>query len=216
MKKLFTAVRKNDLPIVKAILEKQPGLISCISGSAPKKDAGQSLLQIVLKCGSLDVADYLIDFGSDINFIESEISGNPWRAPVLHDAINAAIMSCRWNTYSPARGLTVFSTEQQANFAYTILEKMLRLGADVNAADSYGNTGIFRACIQASQILPAQNRQTSEFSTDRLFTQELEHDLRQIFSLLQNFGADVSYKRPDLGMTVYEFCPNILISNLLG
>ena len=61
MKKLFTAIRKCDLETVKSLLDKSPELISCISVGAPKKDEGQSPLQVALKASSVEIVDLLLD-----------------------------------------------------------------------------------------------------------------------------------------------------------
>ncbi len=97
MKKLFQAIRQGDLAAVGALLEKKPELITCTAKQPPKKDDGQSPLQVALKCGQLAIAELLLDRNADVNFIESPDCCNEWRAPVLHDAINAAIMKSRWN-----------------------------------------------------------------------------------------------------------------------
>lgn len=91
VKKLFVAIRKNEFETVKQLIKKKPELIECTAKQPPKKDDGQSPLQVYLKNGNFDIADYLIELGADINFIESE-SCNQWRAPVIHDAVNAAVM----------------------------------------------------------------------------------------------------------------------------
>lgn len=142
MKKLFQAIRKKDIEQVKQIIEHKPELVNCVAKQPPKKDDGQSPLQVSLKTGAFEIAEYLIDKGADLNFMEDSSCCNAWRAPVIHDAINAAVMNSRWNTNDNIRGFRVFSTEQDARRAYRILEKMLTLGADVNALDSYGNSGI--------------------------------------------------------------------------
>ena len=49
MKKLFTAIQKNDITTVKALLDKLPELISCTLKGTPKKYDGQSPLQVALK-----------------------------------------------------------------------------------------------------------------------------------------------------------------------
>ena len=54
-------------------------------------------MQVALKTGNTAIASYLLDMGADVNFIEDETCCNAWRTPVLHDAINCAVMSCRWN-----------------------------------------------------------------------------------------------------------------------
>ncbi len=111
-------------------------------------------MQIALKTGALDIAEYLIDNGADVNFMEDESCCNAWRTPVVHDAINAAVMSSRWNTNNQYTGFEVFSTEEDADHAQKILEKMLQMGSDINKLDSSGNSGIWRFCLQAIQILP--------------------------------------------------------------
>lgn len=46
MKRLFQAVRNNDLETVKRILEVNPELINCVATPPPKKDEGQSLQRV--------------------------------------------------------------------------------------------------------------------------------------------------------------------------
>ena len=185
MKKLFTAIRKCDYETVKALLDKSPELISCISVGAPKKDEGQSPLQVALKASSAEIVELLLERGADVNFIETE-TDNPWCAPVIHDAIIRAIMSSRWNVVRPD-GLEVFGTKEKAESAFTILERIIDMGADVNAKDSTGNSCLCRALTQAYQILP------KSYSSDRILTDELKSDISRIFKLLISKGADVNY-----------------------
>lgn len=67
MKKLFTVIRQGKLDEVEMILEKKPELVNCVSGALPKKDHGQSPLQVALKTGKYEIADYLISHGADVN-----------------------------------------------------------------------------------------------------------------------------------------------------
>ena len=114
MKKLFTAIRASDLEMVRQIIEKKPELVNCVAKQPPKKDDGQSPLQVALKTGNTAIANYLLDMGADVNFIEDETCCNEWRTPVLHDAINCAVMSCRWNIDDKHMGFKVFSTKEKA------------------------------------------------------------------------------------------------------
>ena len=98
MKKLFTAIRKKDNETVKALIEKKPELVNCTAKQPPKKGDGQSPLQVALKSGNFEIAEYLINNGADVNFIEDESCANDWRMPALHDAITAAVMCCRHNS----------------------------------------------------------------------------------------------------------------------
>lgn len=193
MRKLFQAIRQKDLDTVRQILNKNPELISCTAKEPPKKDDGQSPLQVALKTGNFEIADFLLDIGANVNFIEDEACANTWRAPVLHDAINASVMCSRWNTNNPVYGgFKVFSTKEKADQAYRILEKMILLGADVNAKDSYDNSPLWRFCLQARQILPAYNHVEHRVSDNRILTPELREDLSRIFLLLKANGADMN------------------------
>ena len=214
MKKLFTAIRASDLEIVRQIIEKKPELVNCVAKKPPKKDDGQSPLQVALKTGNTAIANYLLDMGADVNFIEDETCCNAWRTPVLHDAINCAVMSCRWNIDDKYMGFREFSTKERAVEALGVLKKMLNMGADVNALDSYGNSGLNRFALQAKQILPSYNYAEHREENDRIFTAELHEDLRSVLQALKDAGADVSYKAPNLGYSVREFCSEGSISIL--
>ena len=216
MKRLFKAIRAGNIELVRELIASNSELVNCIAKQPPKKDDGQSPLQVALKTGAFDIAEFLIDHGADLNFIEEESCCNTWRAPVIHDAINAAVMSSRWNTNDPYTGFEVFSTEENAITARKILEKMLQLGADVNKVDSSGNSGIWRFCLQANQILPRYNYATNSECDDRIFTSELETDLLSILKLLCQYGADLSYASPNVGITVKEFYANGSMSKLLN
>ena len=198
MKKLFTAIQKSDHMTVAALLDKSPELIRCVHQGNPKKFDGQSPLQVALKTADTQMVELLLTYCPDVNFMETESCANDWRAPVLHDAIDRAIMATRWNVRRPD-GLEVFNTQTQADEAFDILQRLVELGADVNGKDSYGNACMDRACLQARQILPRPN------SDDRVLTDELRNDLSRIFALLKQSGADMSYTAPSaFGKTYAE------------
>lgn len=205
MKKLFVAIRNSDLDTVKQLIEKKPELVNCVAKQPPKNDDGQSPLQVAFKTGNVDIAEYLIDAGANVNFIEDESCCNTWRTPVLHDAINCAVMNCRWNTNDKLRGTKVYSTKERADEALRLLKRMIDAGADVNALDSHGNSGLNRFGLQACQILPAYNYVEHIERNDKIFTDELHEDLRNVLQVLKDAGADVNYKAPNLGYTVKEF-----------
>ena len=216
MKKLFKAIRDKNIELVKQLIINDPVLVNCTAKQPPKKDDGQSPLQVALKTGAFDIADFLIDNGADLNFMEDESCCNTWRAPVIHDAINASVMSSRWNTNNPYTGFEVYSTEENAITARKLLEKMLQLGSDINKLDSYGSSGIWRYCLQANQILPRFNYATNCECDDRIFTVELETDLLSILKLLCKYGADLSYVSPNVGLTVKAFYANGSMAKLLS
>lgn len=208
MKKLFKSIRAEKLDEVKQIIENKPELVNCIAKQPPKKDDGQSPLQVALKVGAFDICDYLIDKGADLNFMEDASCCNDWRTPVVHDAINAAVMNSRWNVlnnYNGADELEVFSTKEEADRAFSVLERMLDLGADVNKLDSSGNSAIWRFCLQASQILPMYNYSTGTEMDDRKFTPELQDDLMRILKALCSHGADLNYVKADVDGSVIDY-----------
>lgn len=215
MKKLFDAIRNSDIDLVKQIISDKPALVNCVAKKPPKKDDGQSPLQVALKTGNTAIANYLLDMGADVNFIEDEVTCcNAWRTPVLHDAINCAVMHSRWNIDDKFMGFRVFSEKRKAKAALDVLKRMLDMGADVNALDSYGNSALNRFALQAKQILPAYNYAEHREESDRVFTKELHEDLRNILQALKDAGADPSYKAPNLGYSVREFCSKGSISIL--
>lgn len=191
MKKLFIAIRQGDIDTVKVLLEKKPGLISCTAKQPPKKDHGQSPLQVAIKSGNFKIAEYLLDCGADVNFMESE-SFYEWRMPVLQDAIMAAVMSSRWNTNNAMTGFREFNSREKSSAAFHVLKRMIDIGAYVSCVDSYGNSCLTRAILDARQILPTYYYKEDRISDDRIITNELREDLIRIFDLLLQKRADVN------------------------
>lgn len=153
MKKLFMAIRDDDLNAVKELLTKKPQLISCTAKQPPKKDGGQSPLQVAFKAGKFEIAAYLIEAGANVNFMEqSEV--NEWRAPVLHDSIRAALY--------PPRLLNDKDKYGYGN-ALSLLRLMIEKGANPNARDSYGNSCLNIAIMGAHEVItsPAFNKENS-------------------------------------------------------
>lgn len=215
MKKLFNAIRNNEKETVKQLIQNKPELVNCIAKQPPKKDDGQSPLQVSLKTNNLEIAEYLIEMGANVNFIEDVSCCNSFRTPVIHDAINAAVMNSRWNTNNENTGIKVFSAEKEAQRAYDVLEKMIDLGANVNGIDSYGNSCFWRFCLQAHQILPSYDYNNHCVRNDRIFTKELEDDLLRIVKLLIKHGADIYYKSPNTKCSVLDFYKEGPLSDFL-
>ena len=126
MKKLFNAVRNNDLDTVKIILDANPELINCVATPPPKKDNEQSLLQVANKVGCWEIAHYLIDKGIDVNYMEPD-HGLPktqcFTCPVLNDAVRF-LLSGGWGWQKNA--------EERMKLILHLLEK----GADPNKTDN--------------------------------------------------------------------------------
>ncbi len=135
MKKLFTVIRQGKLDEVKAIIEKKPELVNCVSGPLPKKDHGQSPLQVAFKTGNYEIAGYLISHGADINFMEAEDDDPGLRAPVLFDAINATIISLCYARSDESKF-------DESDIAFEYVKLLVEKGADVNKLASNGYDAI--------------------------------------------------------------------------
>jgi ankyrin repeat protein len=176
IKALISAIRKHENQTARALLAQDPSLVSACASAPPKKDDGQSPLQIAFKTGNFDIAGLLIDLGANVHFME-ESAINEWHAPVLHDALRAAAFTARDGT-----------TPGGENFeqAVDLVRRLLAMGVDPNATDSYGNNALLRALMDSRQRLVVQPGFPDKVANDRL-----NRDLREIFQALIQAGADV-------------------------
>lgn len=126
MKKFFKDIRHNDIDAVRTAIAKNPKVVNeYFDGKAPKKDIGQSPLQVAIKCGQFEIIELLLENGADVNFMEAE-DGLPstisYRCPVLIDAI-----------------MGLFSTWKSHREDYLqLISNLLELGADPNKQDNRG------------------------------------------------------------------------------
>ena len=115
MKKLFQAIRKGDLDEVRRLLEQKPSLVNCTAKQPPKKDDGQSPLQVAVKTHQFAIANELLNRGADVNFMEdSTTCCDDWCMPVLHIAAMAAVNCCRHNSQFDT-GEVVFFIQEPAH-----------------------------------------------------------------------------------------------------
>lgn len=171
IKTFFQAIRSSDLQKVMQLVTSDKEYLTATNFAPPKKDDGQSGLQVAFKTANFDIAQYLIEQGADINFVEtSEI--NKWEAPVFHDCIRATI----FNSYTLQKDTSKFGT------AFSLFKTMLDKKANPNAVDSYGNNCLNRALMDARQML---DNPSADFSNDILLQQ-----LKNVFKELINAGAD--------------------------
>lgn len=216
MQKTFKAVRHGDIDTVREILLANPDEINAVAKQPPKKDDGQSLLQVALKTGQLDIAELLLDFNANVNYIEPEECCNEWRIPVLHDAIRCAIMNCRWNSKDYlTKEYEVHSTKERADKAFFLLKRTLELGADITSKDSFGNSALERAILDARQLLPSYDYSQKTVSDNCLITNELKNDFSRIFSLLYEYGASNKWIDRITGKPIIEHYKDEPVSELL-
>ena len=195
MKALFSEIRRGDVLAVSARLDGDPQLVHAVAKAPPKKDDGQSTLQVAIKSGRLDVAHLLLDRGADMNYMDKS-AVNRWNMPVVHDAVMAAVMSARYGRNralpSEAPQVEMMSTRERFEAAFGLLERMVRGGADLRAVDSFGNDALGRAVLDARQVI------------DEPLLPELDQDLGRVFALLISAGADLDRVDPKSGRTLAE------------
>lgn len=202
---IFNAIRNGEIETVKAILTSNPEKVNSIAKQPPKLDDGQSLLQIAIKSGHLDIVDYLLDLNADVNYVEPDDCCHEWRMPVLHYAIRSAIGDCRRKSENYITKVNVpHSTVEIATRSYNILVRVLDLGADITAKDSHGITTLERAVLDARRILPEDDYTTREANNSGKISDELRADLSRIFSLLLSRGASLQWNSIVSGKTIAE------------
>ena len=189
MKKLFKAIRHADIEEVKSILKNKPEAVNSVAGTTPKKDHGQSPLQVSLKIGQIEIADYLIDHGADVNFCEAEDNDPGLRMPVLFDAITATIDSLCYKKY------------EVSDSAMRLMEKMINKGANVNSYTSHGLGTINWAILRAQQIILYPNLYVES-------QEEVRRKLAGVLDLLIRYNVDLNawanrgfYPEPNPGPT---------------
>jgi hypothetical protein len=209
MQILFKEIVAGDIDAVRQRLAKDPGAVALVATSPPKKFAGQSPLQLAYRHGEFEIAALLLELGADPNFIEHD-GREPWAMPVLHHAIMAAVMRSRWlrpTRFAVGEGEAwqLRNTVERADAAYAALQLLLESGADVQALDSYGNSSLGRAVLDARQILPRYRYNDPDWVDPKPLNPELVDDLARIFNTLMAHGADPNRKERDLGKSLAEF-----------
>lgn len=161
MNKLFKDIRHSDLEAVRAIISKNATAVNEVySGKAPKKDIGQSPLQVAIKCGEFEIIEFLLENGADLDCM-----------PVLHSAIIGVFSALCYKQYD--------RSEKYVDLIKTLLEK----GANPNRKTSSEILPIDMAVHHAEDILCSRSAypDIQEITRKRLF---------EVLDLLIKYGAD--------------------------
>lgn len=189
IKAFFRAIINGDVNQVSALLTTDQAYVTARNMAPPKKDAGQSGLQVAFKAGNFDIAELLIGHGADVNFMETS-DVNEWTAPVLHDCIRATIFNC----------YTLQKDTGKFDKAFNLLQLMLSKNANPNATDSYGNNCLHRAIMDARQMI---DNPCADLTNGILLQQ-----MRSVFKQLITAGADkhlTNIKKPSAESMVKNF-----------
>lgn len=181
-----------DNEAVKQMIDKKPELLRAIAKQPPKKDDGQSPLQLAVKCGNYEIAAFLLEKGADVNFMENpDTCCRSLQMPVLHYAVIAAVTACRHSRRVIQDGIEVireFSTKEAADASFDVLKRIIEKGADLKARDSFGVSAAERLCKTAESILPKYTPGAGMEDDSVIVKDELKRDLRRIFLLLRAYG----------------------------
>ena len=174
MNKLFKDIRHSDIEAVRASISKNAAVVNEVyNAKAPKKDIGQSPLQVAIKCGEFEIIELLLEKGADPDFMEDPALVPPQSdcISVLHDAIIGAFSALCYKQYS--------YSEQYVNLIKILLEN----GANPNRKTSSGVLPIGTAINHAETILERKSAypDIQEITKKRLF---------ETLDLLIKYGAD--------------------------
>lgn len=170
MKKLFKAIRQENLEEVASIIEKNPELVNCVATPPPKKDNGQSPLQVATKIGAIEIINYLLEQRADVNFMEAEDDDPGVRAPVLHDAIRMTLISL------------CYKQLDKSDYGIKLVEELLKRGADPNKRASNGFDALNTAISDAEYVLE------KDIYSDTWT--KAEQQITKLFDVLIEYGAD--------------------------
>lgn len=174
MNKLFKDIRHSDIEAVRAAIAKNIAVVNEVyNAKTPKKDIGQSPLQVAVKCGEFEIIELLLEKGADSDFMEDPALVPPHSVcmSVLHDAIIGVFSSLCYKQYS--------HSEKYVNLVKTLLEN----GANPNRKTTADMLPIGTAVNQAEMILESKNAypDIQEITKKRLF---------EVLDLLIQYGAD--------------------------
>ncbi len=174
MNKLFKDIRHGDIEAVRAAISKNAAVVNEVyNAKAPKKDIGQSPLQVAIKCGEFEIIDLLLEKGADSDFMEDPAIVPPHSVcmSVLHDAIIGVFASLCYKQYS--------HSEKYIDLIKILLEN----GADPNRKTSSEVFPIGTAVNYAEMILERGGAypDIQEITKERLF---------ESLDLLIKYGAD--------------------------
>lgn len=174
MNQLFKDIRHGDIGAVRAAISKKVTVVNEVyNAKTPKKDIGQSPLQVAIKCGEFEIAGLLLKNGADADFMEDPALVPPHSIcmPVLHDAIIGVFSALCYKQYS--------HSERYLNLIQALLES----GADPNRKTSSGMLPIGTAVNGAEMILERKSAypDIQEITQKRLY---------EVLDLLIKYGAD--------------------------
>lgn len=210
-KDIFTLIKEDNIEVVKSLVEKEPLLVNSVAPKKPVDTKGMSPLQVSMTTGwHKDIIDYLLDNGADVNFMEAPELHIPQAHPVLHDAVSIAIWnSRRYGCVDPDdidnNEFEWKHTKEDSDRSYSLLSRMIDMGADVNKVNNYNDNSLREAISQALYLCPQYDPLTGIPYPGLKKTPEMVEDFQRIFRLLIQSGADTENRNSYNKTTIREF-----------
>ena len=207
MKKIFKDIRHNDIDAVRNTIKKRPAVVNEIfDGQKPKKDVGQSPLQVAIKCGRFEIIDLLIENGADVDFME-----NPADKPDDTSASYFMCMSVLHDAIIGAFGALPYGEFERAQKYIQLLERLLEKGANPNkGALPHTVTGetilpFDTAIAEANKVLIQFSR--SDYEPDMTKYDMAKKYLFEILDLLITYRADFDKWKESNSELIEDFIP---------
>ena len=191
---IFAAIRENDLGKVRKLVTAAPSLVNAVAPKRPLDTRGMSPLQVSLCTGwHRDIAWFLLENGADVNYCAAkEVCSDFY--PVLFDGVNTAIWNARRYAWDGRKTMPMQlewkHTREEADDAFAFLKRMLELGADVTQTNYVSCNCLMEAVSEANHLCPHIDIKTGKPYPGHPITPEMQEDLRRIFQLLIDAGAD--------------------------
>lgn len=187
MNKLFKDIRQGNIDSVKAIIEKKPEAVNEIfTGTKPKKDIGQSPLEVAIKCGAFEIVDYLLDHGADPDFVESQdqIDEHCVCTSVLQIALSNGMYSL---TYGDPN-----LVDMSDNYV-RVIERLLEMGANPNKNPEF--EGAIHRPISTIRTFVASAGNALKITNEHAERHPERHErakktVRTVLELLMKYKAD--------------------------
>lgn len=182
MKKLFDAINKGDLEIVKKIIERNPVLVNCREKGWRKRDEGESPLRVAIKNCHYDIVCLLIKAGADVNDYTAR---DHWY--ISHQAVYTSVLHC-----IPRYRLQVGTYED----SFKILKYLIEHQMDINLPNENGVNCLFVGVKLSHWMMhSAPNIFESDLVDKLLWNPQFDvqiayNGFKEIFSLLLMHGAN--------------------------
>lgn len=190
MNAVFKEIRHGDIEKIRTRIAKNPAIVNEIyTGTKPKKDVGQSPLQVAIKCGQFEIIDLLIENGADVDFMEDpankpkDTSASYFMCmSVLHDAIIGVFGSLPYGQFE--------TSAKYVRVIETLLENGADPGKETTPHPISGNTALplDTAVVQADSVLSRYWESTYEPDIKK-YDAAKKH-LFEILTFLTKYGAD--------------------------